>query len=191
MKITVDTFDKALDKFVKAARSAREQAHGLAVFTLAHAQEHGCCERLNRFMAELTKGEQAQLKRYAVMVTTKQGEDVSTSWLGMEKGRFKINTKIKDRVAYAPNKTKDTLDSASNLIDYPSFLNIDPDKVKNPFDTSSLITGIERLVKKAEAEESDVDSNVVSFARRMADSMSAMVAKKEDMVTRVKEREVA
>jgi len=151
MNITTDNFTKKLKEFAGTQAKMRKQAHALACFSINHTSAHGDPSYVQAFADTLTKGQAASFKRYIV----------NTSFITLKKGKF-----------VTIEGEREVVDTAERLHEGPSFLDIDPDKDKNPFDTLALVKAINSLVKRAEKDEAEVNTHVMDALQAAAENIT-------------------
>ena len=152
-----------INAYAGLAAKLRDEAQTLAANTLYHAAQHGDCSLLNQFFGFLSEGDKASFKRWVVAeVSSVYDADVKTSdlFIGMKKEEFFIR---KDTIPYRNEFTARVdaiLADENQAMAYGKFFDINPDKVKNPFDTAALLKMIDNAVKRADKEESKVEPEV-------------------------------
>jgi hypothetical protein len=173
MNITTDNFTKKLKEFAGTQTKMRKQAHALACFSINHTSAHGDPSYVQAFADTLTKGQAASFKRYIVKVCAQVEGDANTSFITLKKGKFVTNTDVETRNMYVTIEgEREVVDTAERLHEGPSFLDIDPDKEKNPFDTLALVKAINSLVKRAEKDEAEVDTHVMDALQAAAENIT-------------------
>lgn len=195
-KITIKNFTAHLAMFVTSQAETMRLAHGLAVCAIAHAQKHGDCIYINQLFEALNVGKKNQFRRYAVMVTAIDFKDVASSWLDIVNKQWVIRQSFVDgeykdttRAAFLRIKDKPEvlLNSAAELIDHDSFMVIDTDKIKNPFNDDSIVASLNRIVRNAQKDGAEVSTELVSRvsvwakeAKKLAEATSEQDNEEED-----------
>lgn len=160
MNVTAKNFDKELEEFGLTMATMKRQAHNLAVFVIAHTKDHGNPTKMNALFNKLTPGMQASFKRYIAMVCCEEEGNVKSSWITMSKGNLVVNPLIEERkifFGYGDDRKEVTIDE---LQASRSFLEIDPDKVKNIFNDDAILKAIKTIVAKAAKENAEVSEEV-------------------------------
>jgi len=163
-KVTANTFSKQLTSLVKSQTSVKTKAHALIVFAIGHAHEHGDTIYLNMLKNKLNKAYLASFRRYLVAVTAIDYNSPVTSWLSMHKGDYIMNPDFKGKKKQLFFRDKDKkpvkLKHANELLALPTFLDIDPDKMKNPYADSNVFSAVNRIVKAMDKDGSEVSKKV-------------------------------
>lgn len=170
--ITVKEFNKRLKKFTATITKMKAQGHQLACFSIVHALKHGDCRYINQFNDALTPGMQASFKRYVGHVCIPPDGEAKDSWLTYKNKEYIINTDVseKDRKLYFKRKDETVeIEKPEEILDFPSFFDIDPDKEKNPFDDNAVLKQLESIARKASSSDSKVSLDLMRLLNRTRD----------------------
>lgn len=150
--------------FIRKANEIRDEMQNLAVNTVYHAAKHGDASPLNTFFQALSKGDQASFKRWIVAEVAKPyGPDhkLTDLFIGMSKGDFFVKKDAMDKRTEFNAMVNEIL-ADDRAEDYGKFFGIDPDRTKNPFDNLSILKDLDRLIKRASADDANVSTTVMS-----------------------------
>lgn len=164
-----------INGFVKLTAKVRDEMQSLAANTLYHAAKHGDASLLNEFYKALSAGDKASFKRWVVNEVAKvYAADVKLSdmFIGMSKDQFHVKKDTMDKRVDFTNLVDDLLKDEAQADEYGKFFAIDPDKVKNPFNTATLLAQLQNLVKKTEREDAQVDPEAAKILKEMVADFS-------------------
>lgn len=185
MSVNTKNFTTKLNAYVKASLRLKDQLHEMICFSLNHAYQHGDCTYVNRIYEVMSPGTQASFKRYVVQCFSDDPTDVSFCWLRLKKKQFQINTEIekghRNTWFRAKGKKAVKLSSPAKLINYPSFEDIDPDKVKNPFSDDRVIQTIQHLCKSADKEDAEVSGDMKKLLGKFSKDVEKFAAKRANV----------
>lgn len=162
-QVTQQTFAKHLTSLVRSQTSIKAKAHALIVFAISHAFLHGDTVYLNMLKDKLAPAYLASFRRYLVAVTAVDYNSPVTSWLSMVKGQYIMNPdfKGKKRQIFFRDKNKtEKLRKPEELLSRPTFMDIDPDKVKNPYADDNVFSAMKRVTNSMNKDDSKVSKEV-------------------------------